>query len=72
MVIAGFPNSSIGKESACNTGDPCWIAGFGRSPGEAKGYTLQYSGLENSMYCLVHWFPKSRTQLNNFMVIADI
>ena len=39
----------MGKESACNTGDPGSIPGSGRSPGEGKGYPLQYSGLENSM-----------------------
>ena len=36
------------KESACNAGDLlCSIPGLGRSPGEGKGYPLQYSGLEN-------------------------
>ena len=35
--------------SACNTGDLGSIPGLGRSPGEGKGYPLQYSGLENSM-----------------------
>ena len=40
--------SSVGKESACNAGDPGLIPGSGRS-GEGKGYPLQYSGLENSM-----------------------
>ena len=45
----GFPGSSAGKESACNAGDPGLIPGLGRSPGEGKGYPLQYSGLENSM-----------------------
>ena len=83
----GFPDSSIGKESACSAGDPpqfdSWvekihwrrdrlptpvflgfqesaynaedlslIPGLGRSPGEGKGYPLQYSGLENSMDCI--------------------
>ena len=37
------------KASACNMGDPGLIPGLGRSPGEGKGYPLQYSGLENSM-----------------------
>ena len=41
--------SSAGKESACNAGDLGSIPGLGRSPGEEKGYPLQYSGLENSM-----------------------
>ena len=50
----GFPDSSIGKESACKAGDPISIPGLGRSPGEGKGYPLQYSGLENSMDCIVH------------------
>ena len=45
----GFPDSSVGKESICNAGDPGSIPGMGRSPGEGKGYPLQYSGLENSM-----------------------
>ena len=49
MSIEGFPGSSAGKESACNAGDPGLIPGLGRSPGEGKGYLLQYSGLENSM-----------------------
>ena len=42
------------KESACNAGDPNSIPGSGRSPGEGKGYPLQYSGLETSMDCIVH------------------
>ena len=50
----GFPHSSVCKESACNAGDPSLIPGLGRSPGEGKGYPLQYSGLENSMDCIVH------------------
>ena len=45
----GFPCGSAGKESACNAGDLGAIPGLGRSLGEGKGYTLQYSGLENSM-----------------------
>jgi len=39
----------VKKESACNVGDLNSIPGLGRSPGEDKGYPLQYSGLENSM-----------------------
>ena len=39
----GFPDSSVGKESACNAGDPGLIPGSGRSPGEGIGYPLQYS-----------------------------
>ena len=39
----GFPDNSVGKESACNAGDPGLIPGLGKSPGEGKGYPLQYS-----------------------------
>ena len=58
----GFPGSSAGKESACNVEDLGSIPGLGRSPGEGKGYPLQYSDLENSMDCIV---TKSRTQQSN-------
>ena len=47
--VLGFFCGSAGKESTCNVGDLGSIAGLGRSPGEGKGYPLQYSGLENSM-----------------------
>ena len=40
--------------------------GLGRSPGEGKGYPLQYSGLQNSMDCIVHGVTKSRTRLSDF------
>ena len=49
------------KESTCNVGDLGSIPGLGRSPGEGKGYPLQYSGLENFMDCTVHAVTKSRT-----------
>ena len=39
----GFPDSSVGKESAGNAGDPSWIPGSGRSAGEEIGHPLQYS-----------------------------
>ena len=61
-----FPGSSVGKESACNAGDPGSIPGSGRSPGEGKGYPFQYSGLENSMDCIDHGVAKSWTQLSDF------
>ena len=48
-IFLGFPYGSAGKESARNAGDLDLIPGLGRSPGEGKGYPLQYSGLENSM-----------------------
>ena len=40
---SGFPDTSVGKESACNAGDPSSFPGLGRSLGEGIGYTLQYS-----------------------------
>ena len=61
-----FPGGSDGKVPACNMEDLGSIPGLGRSPGEEKGYALQYSGLENSMDCMVHWVTKSQTQLSNF------
>ena len=60
----GFPDSSVGKESSCNAGDPGWIPGLGRSAGEGNSYPLQYSGLENSIQSM--WFTKSWTRLSNF------
>ena len=47
MSTLGFPDSSAGKESACNIGDPGSISGLGRSPGGGHGNLLQYSCLEN-------------------------
>ena len=62
----GFPDSSVGKESTCSAGDLGSIPGLGRSPGEGKGYPLQYSGLENSMDCVGHGVTKSQTQPSDF------
>ena len=42
-VWTGFPDSSVGKESACNAGDPTSIPGLGRSTGEGISYPFQYS-----------------------------
>ena len=39
----GFPDSSVGKESACNAGNPSLIPGLGRSALEGISYPLQYS-----------------------------
>ena len=52
-MFLGFHSGSAGKESACNARDLGSIPGLGRSPGEGKGYPLQYSGLENSMDCML-------------------
>ena len=43
LIIWGFPDSSVGKESACNGGDPGLVPGSERSAGEGIGYPLQYS-----------------------------
>ena len=61
-----FPGSSAGKESTCNVGDLGLILGLGKSLGEGTGYPLQYSGLENSMDCIVQRVSKSQTLLSNF------
>ena len=65
-VPPGFPGGSEVKVSACNAADLGSIPGLGRSPGEGKGYTRQYSGLENSMDCIVHGVAKSQTGLSDF------
>ena len=62
----GFLCGSAGKVHVCNVGDLGSIPGLGRSPGEGKGYPLQYSGLENSMDCIVHGITKGQTQLSDF------
>ena len=65
-VFLDFPCGSTGTESACKTGGLGLIPGLRRSPGEGKGYPLQYSGLENFMDCIVHGVAKSRTRLSDF------
>ena len=64
-VFLGFPHGSAGKESTCNAGDLGSIHELGRFPGEGKGYLLQYSGLENSMNCIVHEVTKSHMWLSD-------
>ena len=63
---ASILQCSAGKQSTCTAWDLGSIPGFGRSPGEGKGYPLQYSALENSMDYIVHGVAKSRTRLNYF------
>ena len=58
------------KNLPCNAGDPGYIPGSGRSPGEGNGNPLQYSCLENSMdrragWAIAHRAAKSQTQLSN-------
>ena len=67
QLFLDFTCGSAGKESACNVGDLGSIPRLGRSPGEGKFYPLQYSGLENSMDCIVHGVAKSWTRLSDFL-----
>ena len=69
LISLGFPDGSDDKESTCNIGDLGSIPGLGRSPGEGKGYPLQYSGLENSMDCMVHGVAESQTRLRDFHLL---
>ena len=67
---AGFPDGSVSKESACNAGDLGLISGWGRSPGERNGSTLQNSFLRNptdrgAWRATVHGVARSRTRLSN-------
>ena len=64
--IPGLPLWLIGKESTCNVRDLGLIPGLGRSPREGKGYSLQFSGLENSRDCIVHGVEKSHIWLSDF------
>ena len=65
-LFMGFPGGSDGKESACNVGDLGSIPGLGRFLEGGHGNPLQCSCLENSMDCIVHGVPKSRTRLSDF------
>ena len=57
----GFPCGSVGKESAYSARDLASVPELGRSLGEGNGYPLQYSGLENSVICIVHGVAESDT-----------
>ena len=59
---------SAGTESASSVGDLDSIPGLERSPGEEKGYPLQYSGLENFMNYIVHGVAMSWTRLSEFQL----
>ena len=72
MWNLGFPCGSAGKESAYNAGDLGSISGLGRSAGEGKGYSLQYSGLENSINSVVHGVAKSWTRLRDFQTMTQM
>ena len=62
----GFPDSSVGKKSACNVGYPGSIPGLEISSGEGIGYPIQYSVLEDYMNRIDHGVAKSWTQLSDF------
>ena len=66
MLSGRLPCGSAGKACACNAEDLGSIPGLGRSSGEGNSYPLQYSGLENSMDCIVHGVAKSCTRLSDF------
>ena len=66
IYVMGFPGGSDSKESACNIRNLGSVPGLGRSSGERNSYSLQYSGLENSMdsgawQATVHGVTKSQT-----------
>jgi len=60
IYSSGLLCGSDSKESTCNAGDLGLITGLRRSLGEGKGYQLQYSGLQNSMDCIVYRVAKSQ------------
>ena len=67
--MRGFPGDSVVKNPTANAGDVGLIPGLRRSPGEGKGYPLQYSGLENSMdreawQAIVHRVTQNQTRLS--------
>ena len=68
-IFLGFPCGSGGKEFTCNERDLGSIPGLRRSPGEGKGYLLQYTGLENPMDYIVQGSQRvghARTTLMSF------
>ena len=72
-IHRGFPGGSEVKACACSAGDLGSIPGWGRSPGEGNGNSLQYSCLENPMdggawWATVHGVAKSQTRLSNFTI----
>ena len=64
-LCEGFPDSSAGKESTCNEGDPSLVSGSGRSTEEGIGYSLPHSGLESFVDCTVHGVAKSWVRLSD-------
>ena len=70
VAVVDFPGGSAGKEFTCNAVQSLssipGIPGLGKSPRGRKDYPVQYSGLENSMNCIVHGVGKSQAELSNF------
>ena len=69
QYVWGRPGGSAGNESAHNSGDLGSIPALGRSPGEGKGYPLQYSGLENFTDCIVHGVAKRESHVTERLVL---
>ena len=61
LAFISLPAVDMGYSRKVIKGDLDLTLGLGRSPGEGKGYPLQYSGPENPMDCIVHGVAKSRT-----------
>ena len=70
----GFPCGSAGKESTCNVGDVFdpWVGKIPWGKERLQGYPFQYSGLENSMDCIVHGVAKSKSWLSYFHIYIYI
>ena len=64
--LPGGSDVSDGKESTYNVGDLASVPGLGRSPGAGNSYPIQYSGLENSLDCIVPWFTVMAERLLTF------
>ena len=68
----GFPGGSAGKNYACSAGDLGLIPELRRSPGGGKGFSLQYSGLGNSMDCIVHGVAESDTTEQPYFIFMKL
>ena len=66
LVTRGFPCGSAGIESACNEGRPGFNTWVGKIPWRREGLSTPFSGLENSMDCIVHGIAKCQAWQGNF------
>ena len=64
QINKGFPDSSVGKETACNAGDPGSILFLGQEDPLEKGKAIHSSILAERIPWTVHWVAKSRTRLS--------